>query len=81
MNALCVSGSDKEAILDLVTSRSNRQRQEVIAAYKNCFGKVQWYLFSFLNLYFIKWFKFHALHIVTHITFRHYVFAVSTGPD
>lgn len=38
---LCFSsGSDKEAILDLVTSRSNAQRQEVIAAYKNCFGKV-----------------------------------------
>uniref|UniRef100_A0A671U7B1 Annexin n=1 Tax=Sparus aurata TaxID=8175 RepID=A0A671U7B1_SPAAU len=32
-------GSDKEAILDLVTSRSNAQRQEVIAAYKSNFGK------------------------------------------
>ncbi|XP_056294773.1 annexin A6 [Pseudoliparis swirei] len=32
-------GSDKEAILDLVTSRSNGQRQEVIAAYKCSFGK------------------------------------------
>ena len=33
-------GSDKEAILDLVTSRSNAQRQEVIAAYKSSYGKV-----------------------------------------
>ncbi|XP_058505721.1 annexin A6 isoform X2 [Solea solea] len=32
-------GSDKEAILDLVTSRSSAQRQEVIAAYKCSFGK------------------------------------------
>uniref|UniRef100_A0A8C2ZIE8 Annexin n=1 Tax=Cyclopterus lumpus TaxID=8103 RepID=A0A8C2ZIE8_CYCLU len=37
--ALCSTGSDKEAILDLVTSRSNTQRQEVIAAYKCSFGK------------------------------------------
>lgn len=35
------SGSDKEAILDLVTSRSNAQRQKIITAYKNNFGKVQ----------------------------------------
>uniref|UniRef100_A0A3P9BS16 Annexin n=1 Tax=Maylandia zebra TaxID=106582 RepID=A0A3P9BS16_9CICH len=32
-------GSDKEAILDLVTSRSNAQRQEIIAAYKSNFGQ------------------------------------------
>ncbi|XP_051930349.1 annexin A6 isoform X2 [Hippocampus zosterae] len=32
-------GSDKEAILDLITSRSNAQRQEIIAAYKCNFGK------------------------------------------
>ncbi|XP_061784076.1 annexin A6 isoform X2 [Nerophis lumbriciformis] len=32
-------GSDKEAILDLVSSRSNAQRQEVIAAYKCTYGK------------------------------------------
>lgn len=38
--ALCSSGSDKEAILDLVTSRSNAQRQEIIAAYKSNFGQV-----------------------------------------
>lgn len=38
--ALCSSGSDKEAILDLITSKSNAQRQEVIAAYKSSFGKV-----------------------------------------
>lgn len=41
--ALCLSGSDKDAILDLVTSRSNAQRQEVIAAYKCNFGKV-WHI-------------------------------------
>uniref|UniRef100_A0AAQ4RX61 Annexin n=1 Tax=Gasterosteus aculeatus aculeatus TaxID=481459 RepID=A0AAQ4RX61_GASAC len=38
-NAMKGFGSDKDAILDLVTSRSNRQRQEVIAAYKCSFGK------------------------------------------
>lgn len=39
--SLCPSGSDKDAILDLVTSRSNAQRQEIIAAYKSSFGQVQ----------------------------------------
>lgn len=39
-NVSCFLGSDKEAILDLVTSRSNAQRQEVISAYKSSFGKV-----------------------------------------
>ncbi|KAM6977963.1 annexin A6 isoform 2-T2 [Aplochiton taeniatus] len=38
-NAMKGLGSDKEAILDLVTSRSNAQRQEVIAAYKSNYGK------------------------------------------
>nr|XP_057918813.1 annexin A6 isoform X1 [Doryrhamphus excisus] len=38
-NAMKGMGSDKEAILDLVSSRSNAQRQEVIAAYKCTFGK------------------------------------------
>ncbi|CAF99152.1 unnamed protein product, partial [Tetraodon nigroviridis] len=38
-NAMKGIGSDKEAILDLITSRNNAQRQEVIAAYKNNFGK------------------------------------------
>ncbi|XP_060935238.1 annexin A6 isoform X1 [Limanda limanda] len=38
-NAMKGMGSDKEAILDLVTSRSNAQRQETIAAYKSNFGK------------------------------------------
>ncbi|KAJ3587536.1 hypothetical protein NHX12_011133 [Muraenolepis orangiensis] len=38
-NAMKGFGSDKEAILDLVTSRSNAQRQEVIAAYKSSYGK------------------------------------------
>ncbi|MCJ8735630.1 hypothetical protein PDJAM_G00249350 [Pangasius djambal] len=33
------SGSDKEAILDLVTSRSNAQRQEICTAYKSLYGK------------------------------------------
>ncbi|KAF5913279.1 hypothetical protein HPG69_016895 [Diceros bicornis minor] len=32
-------GSDKEAILDLITSRSNRQRQEIIQSYKSLYGK------------------------------------------
>ncbi|XP_035018298.2 annexin A6 isoform X1 [Hippoglossus stenolepis] len=38
-NAMKGIGSDKEAILDLVTSRSSAQRQETIAAYKSNFGK------------------------------------------
>uniref|UniRef100_A0A672IFJ9 Annexin n=1 Tax=Salarias fasciatus TaxID=181472 RepID=A0A672IFJ9_SALFA len=38
-NAMKGIGSDKDAILDLVTSRSNAQRQEVISAYKSSFGK------------------------------------------
>lgn len=38
-NAMKGIGSDKEAILDLVTSRSNAQRQEIIAAYKSNFGQ------------------------------------------
>lgn len=33
-------GSDKEAILELITSRSNRQRQEIIQSYKSLYGKV-----------------------------------------
>lgn len=38
-NAMKGIGSDKDAILDLVTSRSNAQRQEIIAAYKSSFGQ------------------------------------------
>ncbi|KAG8579530.1 hypothetical protein GDO81_010929 [Engystomops pustulosus] len=32
-------GSDKETILDLVTTRSNQQRMQVIQAYKSLYGK------------------------------------------
>uniref|UniRef100_A0AAY4E206 Annexin n=1 Tax=Denticeps clupeoides TaxID=299321 RepID=A0AAY4E206_9TELE len=32
-------GSNKEAILDLITSRSNAQRQEIRSAYKSLYGK------------------------------------------
>uniref|UniRef100_A0A2K5NNH4 Annexin n=1 Tax=Cercocebus atys TaxID=9531 RepID=A0A2K5NNH4_CERAT len=32
-------GSDKEAILDIITSRSNRQRQEICQSYKSLYGK------------------------------------------
>lgn len=39
--SLCSLGSDKEAILDLITTRSNAQRQEITAAYKCSYGKVQ----------------------------------------
>lgn len=45
--ALCSSGSDKEAILDLITSRSNAQRQDIITAYKSSFGKVQEHFFFY----------------------------------
>ncbi|XP_019390791.1 PREDICTED: annexin A6 isoform X3 [Crocodylus porosus] len=38
-NAMKGFGSDKEAILDLITSRSNRQRVEICQAYKSLYGK------------------------------------------
>ncbi|XP_051513930.1 annexin A6-like isoform X1 [Myxocyprinus asiaticus] len=38
-NAMKGFGSDKEAILDLITSRSNAQRQEIRTAYKSLYGK------------------------------------------
>uniref|UniRef100_A0A8C1Z615 Annexin n=1 Tax=Cyprinus carpio TaxID=7962 RepID=A0A8C1Z615_CYPCA len=38
-NAMKGFGSDKEAILDLITSRSNAQRQKIRAAYKSQYGK------------------------------------------
>lgn len=34
------TGSDKDAILDLITSRSNKQRVEICQAYKSQYGKV-----------------------------------------
>nr|CBX89088.1 Annexin A6 [Danio rerio] len=38
-NAMKGFGSDKEAILDLITSRSSAQRQEIRTAYKSQYGK------------------------------------------
>uniref|UniRef100_A0AAY4E4K9 Annexin n=1 Tax=Denticeps clupeoides TaxID=299321 RepID=A0AAY4E4K9_9TELE len=38
-NAMKGFGSNKEAILDLITSRSNAQRQEIRSAYKSLYGK------------------------------------------
>ncbi|XP_058852388.1 annexin A6-like isoform X1 [Acipenser ruthenus] len=38
-NAMKGFGSDKETILELITSRSNAQRQEICAAYKSQYGK------------------------------------------
>ncbi|NWI65296.1 ANXA6 protein, partial [Todus mexicanus] len=38
-NAMKGFGSDKEAILDLITSRSNKQRVEICQAYKSQYGK------------------------------------------
>ncbi|XP_061473389.1 annexin A6 isoform X2 [Rhineura floridana] len=38
-NAMKGFGSDKEAILELITSRSNRQRNEICRAYKSLYGK------------------------------------------
>lgn len=38
-NAMKGLGSDKESILDLITSRSNAQRQEIRDAYKSLYGK------------------------------------------
>ncbi|XP_060096283.1 annexin A6 isoform X2 [Heteronotia binoei] len=38
-NAMKGFGSDKEAILDLITSRSNKQRIEICQAYKSLYGK------------------------------------------
>lgn len=48
MYTTCFPGSDKEAILDLITSRSNAQRQEIIAAYKCKFGKVHHIIYTHL---------------------------------
>ncbi|XP_076205907.1 annexin A6 isoform X3 [Aptenodytes patagonicus] len=38
-NAMKGFGSDKDAILDLITSRSNKQRVEICQAYKSLYGK------------------------------------------
>ncbi|CAI5766772.1 annexin A6 isoform X1 [Podarcis lilfordi] len=38
-NAMKGFGSDKEAILELITSRSNKQRHEICQAYKALYGK------------------------------------------
>ncbi|MXQ86918.1 hypothetical protein E5288_WYG019351 [Bos mutus] len=38
-NAMKGFGGDKEAILELITSRSNRQRQEICQNYKSLYGK------------------------------------------
>ncbi|XP_048343324.1 annexin A6 [Sphaerodactylus townsendi] len=38
-NAMKGFGSDKEAILDLITSRSSKQRIEICQAYKSLYGK------------------------------------------
>lgn len=35
------AGTDEDAILMLLTSRSNDQRQEIKAAYKRAYGKVR----------------------------------------
>lgn len=38
-NAMKGIGSDKETIIDLLTSRSNKQRQQVYVSYKTLFGR------------------------------------------
>lgn len=47
--ALVVTGTDEDAILQLLTARSNGQRQEIKAAYKTQFGKVRLTLYQMLN--------------------------------
>uniref|UniRef100_A0A8B9KKS3 Annexin n=1 Tax=Astyanax mexicanus TaxID=7994 RepID=A0A8B9KKS3_ASTMX len=49
-NAMKGFGSDKEAILDLVTSRSNGQRQEIRSAYKSLYGKCSLLFLQYPNL-------------------------------
>ncbi|KAG8438926.1 hypothetical protein GDO86_005202 [Hymenochirus boettgeri] len=39
MSVSRTGGSDKEAILDLITSRSNHQRNQITQAYKSLYGK------------------------------------------
>lgn len=36
------AGTDEDAVLMLLTSRSNDQRQQIKAAYKKAYGKVSW---------------------------------------
>lgn len=36
-----LAGTDEETILALLTSRSNAQRQEIVAAFKTLFGRVR----------------------------------------
>ena len=40
VNSAVFTGTDEDAILMLITARSNNQRQEIKAAYKKAFGKV-----------------------------------------
>ena len=80
-DALCFSGSDKEAILDLVTSRSNAQRQETIAAYKSNFGQVQKYISSSRYSSKLEVCILCSCQVVVSFTFRHKSNVVSPGPD
>lgn len=82
-DGLCSSGSDKEAILDLVTSRSNAQRQEIISAYKCSFGKVQEHhlIITFILNKIETAFAGMVLHAVILYNFRQKYNFVSPGPD
>lgn len=41
---MVLSGTDEQAIVDVVASRSNDQRQKIKAAFKTMYGKVIFFL-------------------------------------
>lgn len=44
-----VSGTDEDAIIEVVTQRSNDQRQEITKAYKSHYGRVISTISSFVS--------------------------------
>lgn len=45
---MALPGTDEQAIVDIVASRSNDQRQKIKAAFKTMYGKVWVFVFVFI---------------------------------